>query len=126
MSGLLLAAGLVAIVTGVLHAVLGEILILRHLDRLDGLPPLLGSKELPKQTLRFTWHLPSILAWAFAAILIRYARLAELGADDRFVVATISVAFLVCAGIVLLINRGRHPGWTAFLGAGVLCWMAIA
>src|SRR5262245_5421281 len=124
MSGLLLAASLVAVVTALLHAVLGEILILRHLDKVDSLPPLLGSKELPRQTLRFTWHLPSILACAFAAILARYAQLAVLGARERFVIMTISVAVLACAGAIILISRGRHPGWVAFLIVAVLCWIA--
>jgi hypothetical protein len=126
MSGLLLAASLLLAMTALLHAVLGELLIVRHLRRVDGLPPIFGSRSLPRQTLQFTWHLPSILGAGLAVILARYAQLPALGTEERFVIATIAVSLLACAGAVFLFSRGRHPGWAAFLATAVLCWMAIA
>jgi hypothetical protein len=122
-SGLLLAAAILLLVTGLVHSVLGELLILRHLAQLREVPPLLGSVELTKRTLRFTWHLPTLLASGIALILARYAYSAPLGEGERFAVQVISGALLACAVVTFAVSRGKHPGWVAFLAAAALCWM---
>ena len=123
MSSLLIAASTLMFVTGAAHSVLGEFLILRHMANFRGVPPLLGSVELTKRTLRFTWHLPTLLASGMALILLRYAYLTQLGDEEKFVVHTISGAMLACSVVTLAISRGKHPGWIAFLVAAVLSWM---
>ncbi len=74
---------------------------------------------------RVIWHLPSILGWAFALILTRFAYLPDPGGEERFVLKTISVSLLVCAVLVFAGTR-RHPGWAAFLAAAVLSWVGAA
>ena len=123
MSSLLFAASIFMLVTGAAHSVLGEFLILRHMANFQGVPALLGSVELTKRTLRFTWHLPTLLASGMALILERYAQLPHLGVEEKFVIHTICGAMLACSVVTLGISRGKHPGWVAFLVAAVLSWM---
>jgi hypothetical protein len=123
MSSLLLAASILMLLTGAAHSVVGEFLILCHMPNFQGIPALLGSVELTKRTLRFTWHLPTLLASGMALILKRYAQLPQLGAEEKFVVLTICGSMLACSVVTLAISRGKHPGWVAFLVAATLAWM---
>lgn len=126
MFGLLLATGLLAFSLGLVHSVLGELLFFRHMERFQGLPSSLGGDDFWKRTLRVTWHIPSILGWAFALILIDFAFRAKLGGGDRFVVKTIALSQLLCAVVTLGGTKGKHPAWVAFLALAVLCWLAAA
>ena len=59
MQALFFAAGLLALITGVVHSVFGEILIFRHL-RSGGLVPAMGAPPLRERNVRIiwaTWHL---------------------------------------------------------------------
>lgn len=134
MSGRLRATSLTLYATALAHSVPGEVVVLRHLGRVQGLPPVApwvlipspamsGTEALARQSLRFSWHLPSIMGCAFALILGRYASRAELGAADRFVIRTIATALLLCAVAVFAATRGRHPGWAPLLAA-VPSWTA--
>jgi hypothetical protein len=124
MSGLLLSAALVLALLGLVHSVLGELLIFRRAHRFKGLPVFLGSDDFCKRALRATWHTPSILGGALALLLGYYGRLAELGAGERLAIQTISGSLFLCAVVWSLISRGKHPGWVGFLAAAVLCWSA--
>jgi len=123
MTNLLLAAAILMLLTGVAHSVLGELLILRHMSKFQAVPPLLGSIELTKRTLRFTWHLATLLASGMALILVHYAYLPQLGDGEKFVVHTIGGAMLACSVVTLAVSRGKHPGWVAFLVIAVLSWL---
>ena len=123
MSAFLLAASILMLATGCAHSFLGELLILRFMVNFKEVPALLGSVELTKRTLRFTWHLPTLLAVGMALILLRYAALPQLGIQEKFVTNTISAALLACFFVTFAFSRGRHPGWIAFLGAAVLAWL---
>ena len=124
MSSLLLAAALLTFALGLVHSVLGERLVLRHLAGVQGLPSIRGGDAFCKRMLRLSWHTPSMLAWAFALILGRYAYLTELGGEERFVIVAISISVALCAVLWFAGTRGRHPGWAAFLVIAVLCWVA--
>ena len=68
----LAAAAVLSVVTGVVHSVLGEWLMFRHL-RQGTLVPQLGAPPLRARNIRIlwaTWHLASVFGWAFAAILL--------------------------------------------------------
>lgn len=123
---LLLAAGLLCFSLGLVHSVLGEVLFFRHLESFQGFPPIRGGDDFWKRTLRITWHIPSILGWAFALILIDFAYLAQLGAGERFVVETIALSQALCAVVTWGGTKGKHPAWVAFLALAVLCWIAAA
>lgn len=115
---------LIAGVTGLIHSVLGEILIFRRL-RDGGLVPSLDAPPLRARNIRIlwaTWHLATVFGWAFAGILLSLA----FGADDvrALVVNAIVAAHLGGALLVLVGTHGRHPGWIALLAVAVLARFA--
>ena len=124
MQPLLLVAGALAAVTGLLHSVLGERLIFRHL-RQGRLVPALGAPPLRERHIRIlwaTWHLASVFGWAFAGVVVRLA----FGAapSSSLVLGAVVFAYLGGALLVLVGTRGRHPGWLALLVVGSLAWVA--
>ena len=64
-----------------------------------------------------SWHLLTVLAGALAALLPWLARPAARLASSGFVEGVGIAARLAGAGLVLWSNRGRHPGWVAWLAA---------
>jgi hypothetical protein len=135
MSNRLRTAGLLLFGIVGAHSVVGEVLLIRPMGKARGLPRLApwllvptpavpGSEAMARQTLRFGWHLPSILGFAFAQILLRYGSLTELGVQERFVVRSMAISLLLCAAVVFATTRGRHPGWTVLLATALLCWTA--
>lgn len=124
---LLIMAAFVATVTGMAHSFLGERLIFRYLRQSTLVPslpapPLLGRHV---RILWATWHLASVLGWAFAGLLWQLAQ------DPGGVVSADSVLLASAAGfvtgscLVLVGTAGRHPGWVALGAVGVLSWAAL-
>lgn len=117
MDYLLYFAALLAIALAVAHSWLGERFILMRLFRRAEMPPLFGSADFTRRTLRFAWHITSIAWLGFAAILIALARgtppVSALG-------SIIGATFLVHGLVALTASRGRHFSWPVFLTIGVL------
>ncbi|MFQ5993473.1 MAG: hypothetical protein ACE5K1_00145 [Acidiferrobacterales bacterium] len=117
-----LVAALLVFVLGLAHSVLGERLVLGPLTRRHDLPPLLGSIDFMEGTLRFTWHVTTVLLWSVSATLVSLALLPGVP-----VVSTlawiIAAALFVCAVIAGVTSRGRHFSWYVFLGSAVLVWL---
>lgn len=116
---LFIAAALL-IALGLFHSFLGERYIIRRLLRRDDLPKLFGGQEFTAGTIRFAWHITTLLAFGVAAVLV----LVALGADQRAVVAAVGITCLACAVPPVVFTRGRHLSWAVFLTAGVLCLVA--
>lgn len=126
MQSLYLVAGVIAVLTGVVHSVLGEWLIFRHL-RTGGLVPALGASPLRARHVRIiwaTWHLASVFGWAFAGMLLTLAF--DPAPPASLVTAGIASAYLGAGVLVLVGTRGRHPGWVALLAVAALAWTAGA
>ena len=124
MQTLFFAAGLLALVTGLVHSVLGEILIFRHL-RSGGLVPATGAPPLQERNIRIiwaTWHLATLFGWAFAGVLLRLAFAPHNYSLNELVVSAIVFAYLGGSLLVLIGTKGRHPGWIALLVVAVLTW----
>lgn len=101
---------------GLAHSLLGERYLLVRLFRRE-LPPLFGGPEFTRRTLRFAWHLTTMLAWALAALLVQLA-----GPHDTVdLVRTIGGALLVSGLLPLVVTRGRHWSWLVLFAAGGLC-----
>ncbi|KFN46333.1 hypothetical protein [Arenimonas metalli] len=118
-----LAAGL-ATITGLVHSVLGERLIFRHLRKgtlvpSEDAPPLRGRHV---RILWATWHLGSVFGWAFAGALVALATGAR--SLESILVAAVVSAYTGGAVLVFVGTRGRHPGWAALLAVAVLAWLA--
>ncbi len=118
------AAALVLVV-GLVHSVLGEMLIFRR-QRQDGLVPTNGGKVLGEGHVRIlwaTWHVVTVFAWCFAAVLIHLSFPSASGTSNGFVVQAIALAMLAGSALVLIGTQARHPGWVGLLGVAVLVWL---
>lgn len=116
------AAGL-AFVVGLLHSVLGERYLLMRLLHRPNLPHLFGGPEFTARTLRFAWHLTTVAWWGFAAILVL---LAGGSISPKSVSGVVAVTFLLTGAVTLIISRGRHLAWIAFILIGAACSYAAA
>ncbi len=128
MQPFLLAAGVLAIVVGLVHSVLGEVLIFRRM-RSHGIVPTVGAPLLRESHVRIlwaSWHVVTILGWATAAILLRLAFLTDYRVIEAFVVNAIITAMLSSALLSLIVTKGRHLGWIGLLGVAVLAWLGYA
>lgn len=128
MQSLLATAAVLATVTGVVHSLLGEWLIFRHL-REAALVPSLPAPPLRGRSVRIlwaTWHLASVLGWALAGLLWQLARSPEAVLPGNTVLVVIAAAFSTGSLLVLVGTRARHPGWVALGGVGALSWSAIS
>lgn len=124
MQNYLIAAGVLMILIGIAHSVIGEILIFRQLPA-GTIVPLLAPPPLRERHLRIlwaNWHLTSALGWGLAALLILIA-VAPDPSSYALQVRTIAVATLAGSLLVLYATRGRHPGWIGLLVAAVLAWL---
>lgn len=127
MQTMFIAAGVIALFTGVGHSVLGEILIFRHL-RSSGLVPTMAAPPLRERHVRIiwaTWHLASVFGWAFAGILLRLA-IAPDGSPSALIVSAVVFANLAGSLLVLIGTKGKHPGWIALLLVALLTWFGAS
>jgi hypothetical protein len=127
MQSMFIAAGVIALITGVIHSALGEILIFRHLRR-GGIVPTMAAPPLRERNIRIiwaTWHLASVFGWAFAGILLRLA-IAPHDSLSALIVSAIVFANLAGSLLVLIGTKGRHPGWIALLLVAVLTWFGAS
>ncbi|SFC14966.1 hypothetical protein SAMN05428997_104231 [Bosea sp. CRIB-10] len=124
MQNYLIAAGVLMILIGIAHSVIGEILIFRQL-RAGAIVPLLAPPPLRERHLRIlwaNWHLTSMLGWGLAALLILIA-VAPDPSSHALHVRIIAIATLAGSLLVLSATRGRHPGWFGLLVAAGLAWL---
>jgi hypothetical protein len=117
-----ITSALILIVTGILHSFLGERLVLGPLSRTADLPKLLGSGAFMRRTLRFTWHVTTVLLVAVAGVLLILADPSSSAALVG-IPRSLALACLVCALISGLTTRGRHFSWFLFLAAAVTTWL---
>ena len=114
-------AAILIVLLGVAHSVLGERYILTRLFRRD-LPKLFGGQEFTRNTLRFAWHLTTVLAFGLGAVLWQLA-----GAPPPELLArTLGWCFIASGLLPLVFTRGRHLAWVVLFAAGGLClaWAA--
>lgn len=121
MNSYLLIASIITFLLGLVHSVLGEIMILRHLPNVEGFPPIAKSKRLPKWTIRITWHITTILGWAIAIILAYFSQYNPLDNNQLFIIKVLDIAFFASFVVSLIGTRARHPSWIAFLILALLC-----
>ena len=120
MQNLYLLTAILAVLTGLAHSVLGEILIFQHLRR-GSLVPALGAPPLRERHVRIlwaTWHLVTLFGLAFAGLLFQLALGRAVTASH--VTGAIVFANLGSAVLVLVGTKGRHPGWVALAAVAAL------
>lgn len=122
MNSYVFVAGILSILLGLVHSVLGEYLIFKNKRKTGSFVPSKGSKELKERHLRIlwaSWHLASIFGWSIGAILIKISS-EEYSIGHDFIFQTITWAMLLAAMLVLIGTKGKHPGWLVLLCIGVL------
>ena len=119
----LLVAAALLVLAAVAHSVLGERYILIRLFRRADLPKLFGGTEFTRRTLRFAWHLTTVLGFGLAALLID---LASRGADLTRIGIIVSVTSFACGLVALIGSRGRHLSWIVFFAVAALTWAGAA
>ena len=117
LGSLYLLAAVLCVALAVAHSYLGERYILIRLFRRAEIPPLFGGAEFTKRTLRFAWHLTSVMWLAIAWLFVLLAR-GALSATS--VASVLAIVFLVSAAVTLIASRGRHLAWPAFLVIGLI------
>jgi hypothetical protein len=123
-----IAAGVLAVVVGLVHSVLGERLIFRRM-RVQGLIPTNGGRVIGEGHVRIlwaSWHVLTVFGWCFAALLF-WLSLSTAAAGQAYVAdaiaGAITAAMLLGAALVFVGTKARHPGWVGLLGVAVLTWL---
>ncbi|MEO8224265.1 MAG: hypothetical protein ABI661_05625 [Gammaproteobacteria bacterium] len=116
------AAGIIAILVGLIHSVLGERLIFVRM-RKAGLVPTVGSPRLEERHVRIlwaSWHVLTVLGWGIGAILVWLSLPSSSAVPREFLVQAIVAAMLGGSLLVAVGTKGRHPGWIGLLAVAVL------
>ena len=121
MNSWLMVAGILSVLIGIAHSYLGEKLVLRPLFRRGELPKLLGSSDFTRQTLRFTWHLTTVLLCGIGFVIIMLS-LSPVAAHTAWILRVFATTFAVCSLISLGGARGKHFSWWVFLIIALLLW----
>jgi hypothetical protein len=114
---LLVWAAALVFALGLAHSLLGERYILIRLFRRADLPQMFGSDVFTKRTLRFAWHLTTVVWWGIAWLLWRMSGSALTVPE----VATTIVWVSALSGLIALVaSRGQHLSWLAFFAIALL------
>lgn len=120
-----LCAGILCFLLGLIHSILGEVLIFKSKRHQGSIVPAKKSPELKEAHLRIiwaTWHLASVFGWCIGAILVKIS-ITSVGLDPMFSTMIVpSMYFAMVAGglLVLIGTKGKHPGWIILLVIGIL------
>lgn len=125
MNGFIFSASIVTFVVGLIHTVLGEILIFRKMKR-SGFIPTDGGSVLRESNVRIlwaTWHALTAFGWGMAFLLLWLARHSSHDATYLLVANTVAASLLAGSALVFIGTKGRHPGWAGLLIAAILTWI---
>jgi len=124
MNTYLILSGFLTALMSIVHSIVGELLILIPLQKAQGLPAVRGSVHATRSTLRFTWHITSVLGLGIAFIFFYFARLTELNSEQIVILRILSLTFLASFVVAIVGSRARHPSWMVFLIVSILTWLS--
>jgi hypothetical protein len=122
MNLLLLVGGLLAVLVGIVHSVLGEKLLLGPLFQRGELPKLLGSATFARRTLRFAWHLTTVLLLGIGSTVVALSQ-SQLDPQAAWILRVFAITFAICSLLSVIGARARHFSWWVFLIIAVLLWL---
>ena len=123
MNNWMISAAMLSSLVGLVHSVMGERRIFRHLRRARHVVPTEGGallREFQVRILWASWHLVTLLSWVLAAVMIWLAQPAARSVSGGRLELTLALAFVLAGMLVLISNRGRHPAWIALWAVAVL------
>jgi len=110
---MLFVAGLLAFLLGLIHSILGEVLIFKRM-RDGGIIPTNGGSLLKESHVRIlwaSWHLVTVFGWAIGALLCWLSiSSSEQFLIPSFVANSIVMTMFAGATLVLFGTKGKHPG----------------
>lgn len=121
----LLIAALLVFIVGVIHSVLGEVLIFRHL-RQNSFVPTLSAPPLSEQHIKIlwaSWHVVTLFGFALGALLLWLSHPVAGYELELFIKHVVIVAMLLSSILVLYSTRGRHSGWLGLAAVALLIWL---
>ncbi len=126
----LLIAGLLCLILGLTHSILGEILIFKNKRKAKKIVPSIVRKDLKESHLRIiwaTWHLTSFFGLCIATLLLKMAVMpTKLNLEFyQFTVVSISIAFGCSSILVLIGTKGKHLAWIVLLSIAILSFLNI-
>ncbi len=122
-NNLLLSAGLILIITGVVHSVLGEVLIFKKI-RNKGVVPDIEISPLQVRNFQIiwaTWHLVTVFGFLISVLIFKMAEYSVIKSEFLL---PITITMFVASFIVFFATNARHPGWIGLLTVGLLCWLS--
>jgi len=122
MNVMLLIGGVLSALIGIAHSVLGEKLVLGPLFSRGEVPRLLGSRTFARHTLRFTWHVTTVLLVGVGTVVVLLA-LTQVDPHAILILRVLAITFAVCSLLSLVGARARHFSWWVFLIIAVLLWL---
>lgn len=117
-----IAAFIVAL-TGIVHSWLGERMLIGPMLAPENRSGPLLQRRFNRSLLRFAWHITTVTWFGVSAVLLILGA-EPLNAPGRYAVLAIAATFLIMGLISLVVGRGRHPSWAAFLATAALCMAA--
>ena len=121
----LLVGGALAALLGAAHSFLGERLLLGPLFERGELPRLLGSRTFAKRTLRFAWHLTTVLL-AGVGLMVIALSFSQIGPQTAWILRYLSIVFVACSAISLIGARGKHFSWYVFIAIAACLWLGAS
>ena len=127
MNAYFVAASALLFLVGLIHSVLGEILIFRRMRRASVIPAYGGEllRERHVRILWAAWHVVTVMGWGLAAVLLWLS----LPASERPVLsflAGIAIAATLAGSLLVLIGTGgKHPAWIGLLGVAILVSLGL-
>lgn len=121
------AAAILLFIVGLVHSVLGEQLIFRHM-RTSGIIPTNGGSILHESHVRIlwaSWHVATVLGWCVSVVLMWLGQIAPSSPGALLAAKAIVTAMAACSLLVLVGTKGRHLGWVGFLGIVVLVSLGL-
>lgn len=125
MIGYFSIAAILVIIVGIIHSILGEYLIFRHL-RKGRIVPTLAALPLRERHIRIlwaSWHIVTVFGFCFGAVLLWLSRSALHGEFENFIKAVIIYSMLASSLLVLWATNGKHPGWIGLAAVALLTWL---
>lgn len=120
-----LIAGILCFILGIVHSILGELLIFKSKRNPSSIVPSKKSADFKERHIRIiwaTWHLTTIFGWCLGIILVKISLTQSELNTEIIGLITQSTIYAMMAGsiLVLIATKGKHPGWLILLIIGAL------
>ncbi len=125
MNQYLWVAGLLCFILGLVHSILGEVLIFRNLRKSKKIIPTITKSKLKERHLRIilaTWHLTSLFGWCIGAILLEVVNKYNIQTNEllQFILTSTTITMFCSSLLVFIATKGKHLGWAILLIIGIL------